>query len=62
MSRLSLIERTAATADMIELSVPFRWEHGLVLVVPASAKEYMDRLIDEVTAEHSATEGPGLRP
>lgn len=62
MSGLSLIERTAATADMIELSGPFRWEQGLVLVVPASAKEYKDRFIDDIIAEDSAADGPGLRP
>jgi len=47
---LALVERTAVTADLIELRVPFRWEDDLVLVVPTIAEDLMDRLVDDVSA------------
>jgi len=62
LSELPLIVRTAITADMIEVRVPFRWDDALVLVVPPSAEDYMDQLIDDVTADDPAADAPGERP
>jgi hypothetical protein len=47
-------DRTIATADLIELGIPYRWEDGIVLVVPASAEEQVDALLDEID-ENAAT-------
>jgi hypothetical protein len=41
-------DRTIATADLVELNIPYRWEEGLVLVVPATAEEQVDALLDEI--------------
>jgi hypothetical protein len=42
--------RTAATAALIDIDVPYRWEVDLALAVPAMAKAEVDRLLDEVEA------------
>jgi hypothetical protein len=41
-------DRAIATADLVELNIPYRWEDGLVLVVPASAEAQVDALLDEI--------------
>jgi hypothetical protein len=41
-------DRTIATADLVELAIPYRWEDNLVLVVPAEAEEQVDALLDEI--------------
>ena len=41
-------DRTIATADLVELGIPYRWEDGLVLVVPATAEAQVDALLDEI--------------
>jgi hypothetical protein len=41
-------ERSAATAALAEVDIPFRWEQDLVLVVPAVAEEEVDLLLDEL--------------
>ncbi len=41
-------ERSAATAALTEIDIPFRWEQDLVLVVPAVAEEEVDLLLDEL--------------
>ncbi|MGH9038483.1 MAG: hypothetical protein ACRD0O_22225, partial [Acidimicrobiia bacterium] len=44
-------DRGAVSAALAEVDIPFRWEVGLVLVVPAEVEEQVDRLLDEVQAE-----------
>ena len=46
---LSVAERAAITADLVEVRVPFRWEDDLVLVVPATGAGLVDQLIDDYT-------------
>ena len=41
-------ERTAATTALHEVDIPYRWEEGLVLVVPAVAEDEVDRLLDDL--------------
>ena len=41
-------ERSAATAALLEVDIPYRWEPDLVLVVPAVAEEEVDLLLDEL--------------
>jgi len=41
-------DRVIATDDLVEMGIPYRWEDGLVLVVPASAEEQVDALLDEI--------------
>src|SRR5581483_9223733 len=46
-------DRVIATDDLVELEIPYRWEEGVVLVVPASA----DALVDEIDANAAGEEG-----
>ncbi len=41
-------DRTIATADLVELAIPYRWEDNLVLIVPAAAEEQVDAILDEI--------------
>jgi hypothetical protein len=41
-------DRTIATADLVELGIPYRWEDNLVLIVPAAAEEQVDAILDEI--------------
>jgi len=41
-------DRVVATDDLVELNIPYRWEDGLVLVVPASAESQVDAMLDEI--------------
>jgi hypothetical protein len=41
-------ERSAATTALLEAEIPYRWEPGLVLVVPAVAEEEVDVVLDEL--------------
>jgi len=41
-------ERSSATAALLEVDIPYRWEADLVLVVPAVAEDEVDRLLDEL--------------
>jgi hypothetical protein len=43
-------ERAALTAALVELDAPYRWEPGIVLVVPAAAETDVDRLLDDIEA------------
>jgi hypothetical protein len=43
--------RAPATAALMEMGILYRWEEDLVLVVPASAEEAVDRLLDELEGE-----------
>ena len=55
-------ERSAATAALAEVDIPYRWEQGLVLVVPAVAEEEVDLLLDELeeVEELDEDEGEGV--
>lgn len=39
-------ERATATAALLDVDIPYRWEADLVLVVPAVAEEEVDQLLD----------------
>jgi hypothetical protein len=41
-------DRAIATADLVELGIPYRWEDNLVLVVPAGDEEQVDAILDEI--------------
>jgi Zn ribbon nucleic-acid-binding protein len=41
-------DRTIATADLVELGIPYRWEDNVVLVVPAGTEEQVDAILDEI--------------
>jgi hypothetical protein len=41
-------ERSAATAALVEVDIPYRWEENLVLVVPAVAEDEVDRILDDL--------------
>jgi hypothetical protein len=41
-------DRTIATADLVEMGIPYRWEDALVLVVPATAEAQVDAILDEI--------------
>ncbi len=47
--------RGEATAVLVDNGVPYRWEAGFALVVPAEAEDRVDALLDE--AEAAAEEG-----
>jgi hypothetical protein len=48
LSDWMVAERSAATAALSEVDIPYRWEPDLVLVVPAVAEEEVDLLLDEL--------------
>ena|GEM_PF-1864813 len=52
-------DRVIATDDLVELDIPYRWEEGLVLVVPAAAEEQVDALLDEID-ENAVSEEDAL--
>ena len=41
-------ERGAVTAALVNADIPYRWEAGLVLVVPTVAEDEVDLLLDEL--------------
>jgi hypothetical protein len=41
-------ERAAATAALADVDIPYRWEDGLVLVVPAVAEDEVDLLLEDL--------------
>jgi hypothetical protein len=41
-------DRAIASADLVELGIPYRWEDNLVLVVPAGVEEQVDAILDEI--------------
>jgi hypothetical protein len=51
LAEWSVTVRAPATAALMEMGIPYRWEESLVLVVPASAEEAVDQLIDELEGE-----------
>ncbi len=52
-------ERSAATAALVEVDIPYRWEGGLVLVVPAVTEEEVDLLLDELEEVEELEEDGG---
>jgi hypothetical protein len=52
-------DRVIATADLVELGIPYRWEDGLVLVVPADAESQVDAVLDEID-ENALTDDDAL--
>ena len=41
-------DRAVASADLVELGIPYRWEDNIVLVVPAGVEEQVDAILDEI--------------
>ncbi len=52
-------DRTIATADLVELDIPYRWEDNIVLIVPAAVEEQVDGILDEID-ENAMSEGGDL--
>ena len=50
-------DRTIATADLVELAIPYRWEDSLVLIVPAATEEQVDAILDEIDENALAEDG-----
>ena len=50
-------DRVIATDDLVELGIPYRWEDGLVLVVPATAEAQVDALLDEIDENANGDDG-----
>ncbi len=44
----ALTDRTVVTAALVELDIAYRWEPGLILVVPATAGDHVTHLLGEV--------------
>lgn len=53
-------ERSAATAALSEVDIPYRWEQDLVLVVPAVAEDEVDLLLDELEEVEELEEDEGV--
>ena len=51
-------DRVIATDDLVELGIPYRWDDGVVLVVPAANEAQVDELLDEID-ENAADDGEG---
>lgn len=41
-------DRAIASADLVELGIPYRWEDNILLVVPAAVEEQVDAILDEI--------------
>ncbi len=53
-------ERSSASAALLEVDIPYRWEAALVLVVPAVAEDEVDLLLDELDqVDELAEAAPG---
>jgi len=53
----SVPERATATTALAEVDIPYRWEPGLILVVPAVAEDEVDLLLEELDVADEA-DGP----
>jgi hypothetical protein len=53
-------DRVIATADLVELEIPYRWEDGLILVVPVTAESQVDALLDEIDENAASTDEDAL--
>ena len=54
-------DRAIASADLVELGIPYRWEDNIVLVVPAGAEEQVDAILDEIDENALASDEAALR-
>jgi hypothetical protein len=52
-------DRVIASADLVELGIPYRWEENLTLVVPAGAEAEVDAILDEID-ENAGTDESAL--
>ena len=50
-------DRTIATADLVEVGIPYRWEDNIVLIVPATAEEQVDAILDEIDENAMSEDG-----
>jgi hypothetical protein len=41
-------DRAIASADLVELGIPYRWDENLTLIVPAGAEAQVDAILDEI--------------
>jgi hypothetical protein len=53
-------DRAIASADLVELGIPYRWEDNLVLVVPAEVEEQVDAMLDEIDEDAMADDEEAL--
>lgn len=53
-------DRGAVGAALDEADIPFRWEEGLVLVVPAPVEERVDGLLDAIQADSAEAQPPDV--
>ena len=53
-------DRAIATADLVEVEIPYRWEDNVVLVVPAGAEEQVDAILDEIDENALASDESAL--
>jgi len=53
-------DRAIASADLVELGIPYRWEDNLVLVVPAGMEEQVDAILDEIDEDALASDEEAL--
>jgi hypothetical protein len=51
-------DRGPVTAALAEVDIPYRWEPGLTLVVPADMEEQVDRLLDEFQTDVAGQQPP----
>jgi hypothetical protein len=50
-------DRVIATDDLLEAGIPYRWDDGVVLVVPAANEAQVDELLDEIDANAVGEQG-----
>ncbi len=53
-------DRVIASADLVELGIPYRWEENVVLVVPANVEEQVDAILDEIDENALASDEAAL--
>lgn len=53
-------DRAIASADLVELGIPYRWEENVVLVVPAGVEEQVDAILDEIDENALASDEQAL--
>jgi hypothetical protein len=53
-------DRAIASADLVELGIPYRWEENMVLVVPAGVEEQVDAILDEIDENALASDEEAL--
>jgi hypothetical protein len=53
-------DRAIASADLVELGIPYRWEENMVLVVPAGVEEQVDAILDEIDENALASDEAAL--